>query len=164
MKEIDKTILNHLMKDATITNGELAELIGLSPSATLERVKKLEQEGIIEGKTLLIQPKNTERALEFFMTFSLKNQGPQDIKKFEKAILKADEVISCAQLLGRFDFIAHVAVKDMDEMRAFIEGKLIALGLIGQMESLTVLNMVKRHHPPYFLKNAQNEKGHDHEK
>ena len=53
--------------------------------------------------------------------------------------------------MGRFDFIAHIAVKDMDAMKKFIEEKLISLGVVGQMESLTVLSMIKRNHPPFPL-------------
>ena len=151
MKEIDKKILRLLLTDGGMTNSLLAKQIGLSESATLERVRRLETEGVIEGKSIKVHPKQVGRGLEFLMTFNLKNQGLHEVKKFEKTMLHADEVLSCSQLLGRFDFIAHVAVKDMDAMKKFIDEKLIPLGVIGQMESLTILNMLKRNHPPFPL-------------
>jgi DNA-binding Lrp family transcriptional regulator len=59
-----------------------------------------------------------------------------------------DEVLSCAQVLGRFDFVAHIAVRDIEALQQFINNKLIPLGSIARMESLTVLKMVKRIHQP----------------
>lgn len=146
MDKLDQQILRVLALEGNITNSKLAKRVGLSESATLERVRRLEATSVISGYTAKIDPYKVERGLEIMMTLVLKNQNPAQIVEFEQAMINMDEVLSCAQLLGRFDFIAHIAVKDIPSLQKFIE-KLISLGCIDRMESLTVLKMIKRNHP-----------------
>ena len=148
MDRIDRNILRILMEDGQTTNAKLAKTIGLSESATLERVRRLEQSGIIKGYTALVEPARVDRGLEVLMTFTLKNQGIEEVQRFIQAMSAMQEVLTCAQLLGRFDFIAHVAVKDVGALERFISEKVLSLGSVNHMESLTILKMVKRWHPP----------------
>jgi Lrp/AsnC family transcriptional regulator, leucine-responsive regulatory protein len=149
MDAIDQNILRHLMLDAHLTNSKLAKLIGMSESATLERVRRLESAGVIEGYTIKVAPARVDRGLELFMTITLKDLG--HMKEFEESISSMDEVLTCAQTLGRCDFLVHVAVKDVAALSNFVNDKLIPLGNIDRVESLTVLNMLKRYHPPIPL-------------
>jgi len=151
MDRIDLKILRTLMADGQTTNSRLAKTIGLSESATLERVRRLESSGVIQGYRALVEPAKVGRGLEVLMTFSLHNQSTEDVQRFAAAMLGMDEVLSCAQVLGRFDFIAHVAVNDVAALEKFINEKVIALGGILHMETLTVLRMVKRAQPPLPL-------------
>ncbi|MBI4565884.1 MAG: Lrp/AsnC family transcriptional regulator [Planctomycetes bacterium] len=136
------------MLDGKTTNARLASAVGLSESATLGRVRRLERTGVIRGYAAQVDPADVGRGLEVLMTFVLKNQSPADIRRFMRAMERLDEVLTCAQVLGRFDFVAHVAVADIGTLQRFINEKLVALGCIDRMESLTVLKMVKRFHPP----------------
>jgi DNA-binding Lrp family transcriptional regulator len=151
MDRIDTKILRILMADGQTTNSRLAKTIGLSESATLERVRRLESSGVIQGYRALVEPSKVGRGLEVLMTFSLHNQRTEDVQRFAAAMLEMDEVLSCAQVLGRFDFIAHVAVNDVAALEKFINEKVISLGGILHMETLTVLRMVKRAQPPLPL-------------
>jgi Lrp/AsnC family leucine-responsive transcriptional regulator len=152
MDHIQTNIIRILLKDGHISNAALAKRVGLSESATLERVRRLERSGVIQGYTARVEPKSVGRGLEVHMTFILKNQGPGDVKRFEEAMASFDEVLGCAQLLGRFDFIAHVAVRDVEALQRFLDVKLLPLGeFIDRMESLTVLKTIKRFHPPLPL-------------
>ena len=151
MDAIDSKILRSLMTDGHMTNARLAKVAGLSESATLERVRRLEGTGVLKGYTALVEPSSVGRGLEVFMTFTLKNQNLKDVRRFEKAMADMDEVLSCAQVLGRFDFVAHIAVSDIAALERFISLKLIAPGGIDRMESMTILKMVKRFHPPLPL-------------
>jgi Lrp/AsnC family leucine-responsive transcriptional regulator len=148
MDAIDQQILRQLMLDGRLSNNRLAKAIGLSESATLERVRRLEGNGIISGYTALVEPAQVGRNLELFMTFTLKNQNPAEIERFEAIVGELDEVLSCAQTLGQADFIAHVAVADIQALSQFINQKLLPLGCIDRLESMTVLKMLKRAHPP----------------
>lgn len=134
-----------------MTNARLAREVGLSESATLERVRRLETSGVIQGYTALVEPVRVDRGLEVFMTFTLKNQRVEEVEGFVSALSEMDEVLCSAQVLGRFDFIAHVAVRDVTALENFINEKLIPLGIIDRMESMTVLKMMKRAHPPLPL-------------
>ena len=78
--------------------------------------------------TAAVDPATVGRGLEVIMTFSLQNQSTADVQRFVHAMLEMDEVLSCAQVLGRFDFIASVAVKDVAALERFINEKVIALG------------------------------------
>lgn len=139
-----------------MTNARLARAVGLSESATLERVRRLESDGVIQGYTARVDPARVGRGLEILMTFTLKNQSPREVRRFEEAMLRFDEVLDCAQVLGRFDFIAHVAVKNVDALQRFINAKLLSLGgCIERIESLTVLKTVKRSHPPLPLNDEE---------
>jgi len=151
MDRIDTKILRTLMTDGQTTNARLAKIIGLSESATLERVRRLEQHGIIAGYSALVEPEKVGRGMEVIMTFSLRNQSTEEVQRFVRTMLELDEVLSCSQVLGRFDFIAHVAVKNVQAFEHFINEKIVALGGINHMESLTVLKMIKRWHPPLPL-------------
>ncbi len=147
MNETDKKIARILSKDARITNAKLAKAIELSPSATLERVRHLERDGIIEGYTAKINPEKMGRGFEVIMTFILKIESRDDVDSFIAAMQKADEVVTCAQVLGRYEFIIHIAVKNIDALNDFINNKIRAFPYIERMETLTVLKMVKRNAP-----------------
>lgn len=151
MDRTDLRILRILMADGQTTNARLAKTIGLSESATLERVRRLESSGIIQGYAALVEPVKVDRGLEILMTFTLKNQSTEEVQRFARAMAEMDEVLSCAQVLGRFDFVAHVAVKDVPALERFINEKIVALGGINHMESLTILKMVKRWQAPLPL-------------
>ena len=151
MDPVDTKILRTLMTDGHMTNARLAKAVGLSESATLERVRRLEGSGIIQGYAALVEPSRVGRGLEVLIHFSLRNQSLEDVLRFEKSMMGLDEVLSCSQVLGRFDFVAQVAVKDVHALERFINEKLIPLGVIDRMESLTVLKMIKRFHPPLPL-------------
>lgn len=148
MDSTDQQILRHLMQEGRLSNNKLARLIGLSESATLERVRRLEGTGVIQGYTARVEPAKVGRNLELFMTFTLRNQNPEEIRRFEAIIQAMDEVLTCAQTLGRADFLAHVAVADVQSLSDFINLKLMPLGCIERVESMTVLNMLKRSFPP----------------
>ena len=148
MDKIDTQILQLLIADSHITNSKLAKRVGLSESATLERVKRLEAANIIRGYTVDVDLAKIGRKLEVFITFTLKNQNLEELEAFMQRMRDLDEVLTCAQVLGRFDFVAHIAVSDIDALQKFINNQLIPLGCIARMESLTVLKTVKRNHQP----------------
>lgn len=148
MDAIDAQLLRLLILDGKITNARLASEVGLSGSATLERVRRLEKTGVISGYTTQVEPAASGLGLEVIMNFTLHNQSVEDLHRFEAAMVELDEVLSCAQVLGRFDFVAHVAVRDVPALQQFINDKLISLGVISRMESFTVFQTVKRYRSP----------------
>ena len=151
MNPKDAAILRALAENSKITNAQLAKDIGLSESATLERVRRLEQQGVIQGYSILIDPAVTDRQLEVYMAITLGNQQAKDVEVLIQHIQKMDEVLSCSQVLGRFDFIAHVAVRDTQALQHLINHKFAGLKNVRRVESLTVINTVKRPSPPVPL-------------
>lgn len=149
MDSTDKKIVRILLGNGRITNAALAKSVGLSASATFERLRRLEDSGVVGGYSARVEPERVGRGLEVLMTFTLKNQNPAEVERFTQAMLERDEVLSCFQVMGRFDFVSQIAVADIQALRTFIYDHLIALGCIDRMESLTVLKVIKRAHPPY---------------
>lgn len=151
MDQRDTAILTALAENSKITNSQLAKEIGLSESATLERVRRLEQQGAIQGYSILIDPQCTDRTLEVYMAITLEHQGGEAVEELIAQIRDMDEVLSCSQVLGRFDLIAHVALRDTTALQQLINDKLVVFHIIRRIETLTVINSVKRSTPPVPL-------------
>ncbi|TQV88472.1 Lrp/AsnC family transcriptional regulator [Aliikangiella coralliicola] len=113
----DLQILKLLQKDGRISNQELADKIALSPSACLARVKKLEQQGFIEGYRTKIILEKLGPVLMAFMEVTLGNHFPEDFKKFDGFIKEIDEVVESFVVGSNFDYLLQVVVSDMTELR-----------------------------------------------
>lgn len=150
MDKIDHHIIRILVDDAQTPNTRLAKAVGLSESATLERVRRLRASGVIRGFTALVEPADVGRGLEVFMTFTLRLQAVEDVRRFAQALASMPEVLSCAQVLGRFDFVAHVALRDATGLDDFTQ-RLVPWGVIDRMESHTVVKTIQRWRPPLPL-------------
>ncbi len=151
MDLLDHSLLQALTRDGRVSNKQLAKDVGLSESATLARVKRLEDKQIINGYTATINPEKVGRSLQVFMAISLSNQESKRVQDITETLAGFDETLSLVQLLGRYDFIAHIAVKDVEALRYFINTKLIPLDGIEHMESFTVLETVKHSNAPLPL-------------
>ena len=145
MKPMDTKILRILARDGRITNARLSAAVGLSESATLERVRRLESSGAIEGYQARIAPRTMGCGVEALITLQLQSQNPGDAKRLVTAVQKMAEVLWCAQVLGRFDFVLHVAVEDIEALEHFTNEKMVPLKGLGRIETLTVLKMIKRY-------------------
>ncbi|NNE73476.1 MAG: Lrp/AsnC family transcriptional regulator [Acidimicrobiales bacterium] len=109
---IDRHILNQLQADAQLTNADLADRIGLSASACLRRVKRLEASGVVAGYVLLVEPLAIDRALDVFVEITLNSQSETVLDAFEQAVGECPEVMSCHLMAGDFDYQLHLAVAD----------------------------------------------------
>ena len=107
--DFDRKILRTLQADARITNSELAEKIGLSPSPCLRRVRRLEEAGLIRGYTALIDPAAFGWTMVAIATIRLGRQNEDEILMFEEAIRGWDEVLECHLVTGSRDYVLKVA-------------------------------------------------------
>ena len=108
MKALDKTdrkILDILQSNAKITNAQLAQEIGLSPAPTLERVKKLENSGIIRSYHAKLDAETVGLGVNTFVMVSLKGHNKDNIEKFVTSIDEIEEIIECHPVTGSSDFI-----------------------------------------------------------
>ncbi len=110
---IDRRILAQLQETGRITNQALAEVIGLSPSACLARVRRLEAEGVIAGYHARLAPERLGPHVVIFAPVLLKSQHPRDLARFEEAMADIPEVIEAAQVSGPFDFMLKVITRDV---------------------------------------------------
>jgi len=143
LDKIDKMILVAMQENARITNAQLSKDIGLSPAPTLERVKKLEQQGYLVGFHAEINRKMLELGVCVFLQASLKLTDRKKIESFKAKISNIDEVTECHHVTGSSDFIMKIYTKDIDSYNRFVLDKLIDLDEIGNLKSAVVLDTFK---------------------
>lgn len=141
--QIDKKILDILQDDARITNLELAARIGISPPATLERVKRLEKNEVIKKYVALVDPAKVSRGTFALVSVALMIHQIPSIDSFTKQINKLDEVLECYHITGSDDFMLKIAVENIEKYEQFILQKLTKIKGVSKVTSNIVLSTVK---------------------
>ena len=146
MEELDSTdrkILHILQEDAKITNIALAAKFKLTATPVYERVKKMEQSGVISKYVALLDQKKVNKNLIIFISISLKNHARSYLTKFKETIDRYDEITECYHIAGNYDFLLKAQLKDMEAYQKFILSKLSVDENIGQVQSSFVLSKNK---------------------
>ena len=139
----DKHLLEEIQANSRITNTELAKRIGLSPSSTLERVKKLEVSGIIEKYITLLNPRKAGYSCFTFVEVKLARHGETPVEDFISSIAHIPEVLECHHITGEADFLLKVATKDIPTYEELILHQLSALTNVQTMKTSVVLSTFK---------------------
>ena len=127
---IDKKIIDTLQKQGRITNVDLARMNDLAPSSMLERVRRLEERGIITGYRAELNPKLLGYQVQAMVAINLDRHQAGPIDVFESKINSIPEVMACYHVTGRYDYMVDVAVRDIDALvlavphRDYFSGKL----------------------------------------
>lgn len=140
---IDKQILSILQQDAKITNVGLAKKIGISPPAMLERVKRLEKNGIIRKYVAIVNPSKVSKDIFALVSVSLSAHQLSSIDQFTRQIKKLDEVLECYHVAGEEDFILKIAVSSIEDYENFILSKLTKINGVSKLNTKFVLSTVK---------------------
>ncbi|MDX2196540.1 MAG: Lrp/AsnC family transcriptional regulator [Cytophagales bacterium] len=143
LDHIDRKILEILQIDGNITNAQLAKDIGLSPAPTLERVKKLEQSGIIKGYHAELDKNMLGLGITTFVLVSLSSNKLNKINTFVEKITSLHEVIECHHVTGTGDFLLKILIEDLSSYHKLILEKLTQIEEIGNMSSMMVLASYK---------------------
>ena len=144
LARLDKRILREIQRDGTITNLELAERIGLSPSPCARRVKQLEDAGIILGRVTLLDPKKLELKLTALIQISMDRHTPDRFEKFEEQITSYAEVIECLLITGQSaDYQIKVVVPDMEYYQEFLLNKITRIDGVTDVHSSFMLREVQ---------------------
>jgi DNA-binding Lrp family transcriptional regulator len=121
LDRIDIKILHELQKNGRVTNVELAELVSLSPSPCLIRVKKLQAEGYIEGYSAQVNMVKLGQTLTVFTEVTLKNHRQIDFARFLAAVDKIDQLIECHLVSGGYDYMMKFVTAGIGEYQAIME-------------------------------------------
>lgn len=141
--DIDKKILGILQSTAKITNAKLSEEIGLSPAPTLERVKKLEQMGIITSYHAKLNTEKIGLGVTTFVLATLNGHNRVNIEGFVSAIEEIPEVVECHHITGAGDFILKVVAKDIASYQKLMLEKVSDIKQVDNMQSMVVLSTFK---------------------
>jgi len=140
----DKQILEILQTNGRITNSELAKLVNMSPSPTLERVKKLERNGYILKYVALLDPAKVGTHFFSYVEVTLVRHGKGAVERFMNSITELEEVLECHHITGGADFLLKIATKDIPAYEDFIIHTLTALPDVQHLKTLVVLSTLKQ--------------------
>ena len=141
--DIDIAILDQLQRDSKITNAKLAKRVGISPPSTLERVKKLEQSGIITGYAARVEPALVNKGMSAIVSITLREHGEDRLREFAASVAELDEVRAVYHTAGDEDFFLRVVVSDMAQYEDFVVRKLSAIRNIGRIRTSFCLSVIK---------------------
>ena len=144
MDQIDKKILREIQRNGKLQNVELAQMVGLSPSPCLRRVKQLEDDGIIEKYVALLNPHKVNLGLTVFARIWLKGQDEKTVNAFVDAIQQLDEVVECQLMAGDCDFFLRIMVADLDAYRQFQIHRLNKISSIQNVKTEIPLQKIKQ--------------------
>jgi Lrp/AsnC family transcriptional regulator, leucine-responsive regulatory protein len=139
----DIKILRALQRDGRLATVALAEAVGLSPTATTERVKRLTREGYIRGYHADLDPRKLGRALLVFIEITLDKTTPDVFEKFARAVRAAPEVLECHLVAGGFDYLIKIRVADMEAYRRVLTQTILSLPGVRESRSYAVMEEVK---------------------
>lgn len=140
---IDRHILSILQRDARIANTELADEIGLTPAPTLRRVRRLEEDGIIQRYVALLDPQKIGRELTVIVRITLDKQTKQGFEDFARQMQGRPEVLECFLCLGDIDYLLKVVVPDLDAYQHFLVNTLAAIPGVRNTASTIVVKQEK---------------------
>lgn len=143
MDAIDRKILEILQEDCMISYKEIATSIGLSYNPTYERIRRMEEEGIIKSRVAILDPKKIGVNLFVYCNITLKEQSKKSLIDFEKRIKTIPEIIEAVSLTGVYDYMLKIAIRDIDAYNTFIMNKIANIPNIGQYHSNIVMSVVK---------------------
>jgi len=139
----DKRILEILQANSNITNAQLAIEIGLSPAPTLERVKKLENAGVLKSYHAVVDPAAIGMGVSTFVTVSLKGHNKDNIERFIKAIKEIEEVVECHHVTGQADFILKIVAPDIPAYQKLMLEKVSNIEVVDNLQSTIILSTFK---------------------
>lgn len=141
--EMDFEILKLLQENARITVKEISEKIHLSTTPVYERIKRMEQQGIIKQYATIVDAGKVKKSLMVICYVSLKQHNKNAGEKFIKSIQEMNEVIECYNISGEFDFMLKVVAENMDSYYHFHVNKLSQIENMGHVQSVFVMGVLK---------------------
>lgn len=141
--EIDKKLLLFLQQDSKQTTKELSYKLGLSVTAVYERIKKLENTGVISKYVAILDRHKVDKDFIVLCHVKLTQHKKEYVLQFEREIMSLQEVTECFHVSGDYDYILKIGVKDMADYRNFMLSKLTTLQHIASTHSSFMISEVK---------------------
>ena len=136
----DFKILRQLLRDATQTPSQLARKIGLSQPAIWRRIKRLQDEGIIVGRDLLLDAEKVGFGVTVFLGIKLATKGRVSLDDFERTVVAIPEVQTVEHVLGLYDYRLRVVARDLADFERVLRRRIMALPGVGDVEANVLLS------------------------
>jgi Lrp/AsnC family leucine-responsive transcriptional regulator len=147
----DRAIIEALQLNARLTNVELADRVGLSPSACLRRVNLLEKKGRISGYSAEIDAAKVDYDVVVLVQITLTGQSASILRDFEEAVIRIPNLLACFLMAGAKDYILRIAARDVSDYGSIHSNHLASLPHVQSMESNFVLRTVANRGLPVEL-------------
>ncbi|WP_237213783.1 Lrp/AsnC family transcriptional regulator [Falsiroseomonas oryziterrae] len=148
MDAIDKKILRELSRQGRLTNAELAEAVGLSPSPCWTRVKRLEQAGIIKGYAALLDQAALGLPDTVFIEIMMERHDEDQLRRFEEAVRAIPEILECHLVTGEYDYVIKAAVGGTAGYERLLRDKLYRLPGVRHTRTSFALRCLKQELSP----------------
>ncbi|HXR89895.1 MAG TPA: Lrp/AsnC family transcriptional regulator [Steroidobacteraceae bacterium] len=140
----DRAIVTLLQADARISNARLAEKVSLSESACLRRVRALEESGLIQGYTALIDQQKAGYPVNVFVNITLDRQSQSGLEAFESEVRRIPEVMECYLMTGEHDYFLRLVVADLADFERVHSQHLTRLPSVARVQSSFAMRTVTR--------------------
>jgi Lrp/AsnC family leucine-responsive transcriptional regulator len=148
MDAIDKKILRTLARQGRLTNAELAEQVGLSPSPCWTRVKRLEQAGVIRGYAALLDQAALGLPDTVFIEVMMERHDEAQLRRFEEAVADIPEILECHLVTGEYDYVIKAAVGGTMGYERLLRDRLYRLPGVRHTRTSFALRCLKRELSP----------------
>ncbi|MGW1493205.1 Lrp/AsnC family transcriptional regulator [Streptomyces sp. NBC_00191] len=142
MDEIDRDILRELQNDGRLSNQDLAQRVGLTPSPCMRRVRQLEQDGVIQGYRAVIDPEAVGRSFEVLVSIEVKRDR-EVVEAFEAGLQEIPDVIEAYRLFGSPGCLLRIAVEDLRAYERLWIEKLTSLSGVTEVNSQIIMKRIK---------------------
>jgi len=143
MDEIDHKVLKILQANGRISNIDISKEIGLSPAPTLERVRKLEAQRIIEGYHASVNLAKLGITIKALIQVTLLHQQTASIHRFIAAIMNIPEIMECHQVTGDYDYLLRVLTSDIEALDKLITDRISKIPEVGSIKTHIILSEIK---------------------
>lgn len=141
--EKDRLLLNYLQDNARMTSAELGKLVDLSPSGVQKRLRKLEENGVIDKYATVINRKSLGYGLTVFVQVTLQGHTREAVAEFDNDMQLTPEVLECHRVTGTADYLLKVVVRDHEHLDHFLMNHLLPLPSVARVNSNLALKAVK---------------------
>ena len=141
---IDTRILNLIQNDAALSVAEIADKVGLSSSPCWRRIKRMEEQGVIAKRVTILDHDKLGLTFEVVANVKLQLPSRENLERFENAVRGWAEVIECMTVTGGVDYVVRIVTTDMHAYDNFLRDKILALGLVSDIQSRIIVNVAKR--------------------
>ena len=143
MDKLDISILEAIQKDGRLSNRELAKAVSLSPSPCWRRLRTLEEAGVISHYAAVVDRQKVGLSIMGFAHVTLQDHSSEKLKRFDRAIMRAPQVLECHATSGEHDYMLKVVAPDMASYQDFLSECLLKIGVVRTVNTSFVLKQQK---------------------
>lgn len=144
LDETDLRILDLLQRDAGLSIAEIAEHVGLSSSPAWRRIERLKKDGVILRQVTLLDHEKLGLTFEVMASVKLQQPTRESLERFETAVGEWSEVVECVSVTGAVDYMLRIVARNIHAYDDFLRDKMLALGLVSDVQSRIVIRVPKR--------------------